>query len=85
MDAKRGHEHDLGMMGVLLHVIGDASNNVGVIIAAVVIWKARFAARYYADPAVSMAIAFMIFISAIPLGKFHLERPRTMLIVTLRA
>ncbi|TVY92161.1 Zinc/cadmium resistance protein, partial [Lachnellula willkommii] len=33
-----GHDHDLGMMGVLIHVIGDAINNIGVIIAAAVIW-----------------------------------------------
>jgi len=56
------------MMGVLLHVIGDAANNVGVIIAAAVIWKAKYPARFYADPAVSMAIALMILFSAIPLG-----------------
>lgn len=55
-------------MGVLLHVIGDAANNVGVIIAAAVIWKTKYSARFYADPAVSMAIALMIFISSIPLG-----------------
>jgi len=29
--------HDLGMMGVTIHVIGDAVNNIGVIIAALVI------------------------------------------------
>ncbi|KAK5212211.1 hypothetical protein LTR41_002453 [Exophiala xenobiotica] len=61
--------HDLGLMGVLLHVIGDAANNVGVIIAAAVIWKAKYNARYYADPAVSMAIAFMILLSSLPLVK----------------
>ena len=48
-------------MGVLIHVLGDAANNVGVIIAAAVIWKADYPGRFYADPAVSMAIAFMIF------------------------
>ncbi|GFF55116.1 metal ion resistance protein/transporter (Zrc1), putative [Aspergillus udagawae] len=47
--AKKGH--DLGMMGVLIHVLGDAANNVGVIIAALVIWKAKYEGRYYADPA----------------------------------
>ena len=68
MNSAKGHGHDLGMMGVLLHVIGDAANNVGVIIAATIIWKARYTARFYADPAVSMAIAFMILLSSIPLG-----------------
>jgi len=62
-----GKEGDLGIMGVLIHVAGDAANNVGVIIAGAVIWKISSPDRYYADPAVSMAIAFMIFFSSIPL------------------
>ncbi|KAJ4300296.1 hypothetical protein N0V88_002969 [Collariella sp. IMI 366227] len=61
---------DLGMMGALLHVVGDALNNVGVIVAAVVIWFAGPSpARFYADPAVGMAIALMILFSALPLVK----------------
>jgi zinc transporter 1 len=64
--SKRGH--DLGMLGVLIHVIGDAANNVGVIISALVIWLTTHPARYYADPAVSMAIAIVILTTSIPLG-----------------
>ncbi|RVD85295.1 uncharacterized protein DFL_003621 [Arthrobotrys flagrans] len=60
-------QYDLGMMGVLLHVIGDAINNIGVIIVALVIWKAKSEKRYYADPAISLFIAVMIFFSVIPL------------------
>ncbi|KAJ5368475.1 cation efflux protein [Penicillium cataractarum] len=60
---------DLAMMGVLLHVIGDCANNLGVIIAAAVIWFANYGGRFYADPAVSMGIAIMIFLSSIPLIK----------------
>ncbi|GIK03828.1 hypothetical protein Aspvir_007903 [Aspergillus viridinutans] len=63
--AKKGH--DLGMMGVLIHVLGDAANNIGVIIAALVIWKAKYEGRYYADRAVSMAIAIVILLSSLPL------------------
>ncbi|KAL2796464.1 cation efflux protein [Aspergillus keveii] len=59
--------HDLGMMGVMLHVIGDAANNLGVIVAALVIWLTSYEARYYADPATSMGIAAMIILSALPL------------------
>ncbi|KAL4787581.1 cation efflux protein [Aspergillus varians] len=59
--------HDLGMMGVLLHVIGDAANNLGVMVAALVIWLTQYEARFYADPATSMGIAAMIMLSAIPL------------------
>lgn len=61
--------HDLGMLGVLVHVIGDAINNIGVIIAAVVIWQTNYEARFYADPAASLFIALMIFFGAIPLTK----------------
>ncbi|KAI1373942.1 cation efflux protein [Hypoxylon crocopeplum] len=60
---------DLGMMGVLVHVIGDAFNNIGVIIAALVIWLAPSEHRFYADPGISMGIALMILISSIPLVK----------------
>jgi zinc transporter 1 len=57
------------MLGVLLHVMGDALNNVGVIIAALVIWLTHYPARIYADPGVSMGIAIMILITAWPLVK----------------
>jgi solute carrier family 30 (zinc transporter), member 1 len=73
---KAGHSHDLGMMGILLHVCGDAVNNIGVIIAALVIWKTDSPNRFYADPAVSMAISLMIFISSLPLGGFIRSKDR---------
>ncbi|KAI2618031.1 cation efflux protein [Hypomontagnella submonticulosa] len=60
---------DLGMMGVLLHVIGDAFNNLGVIVAALVIWLASPESRFYADPGISMCIALMILATSIPLVK----------------
>lgn len=63
------HGIDLGVLGVLIHVLGDAINNIGVIISAVVIWFANSRSRFYADPAVSMWIAIMILITAIPLTK----------------
>ena len=65
---KDHHEHDLANSGVLLHVLGDAINNIGVIIAALVIWKAKYEGRYYADPRVSMGISFMILLSCLPLS-----------------
>lgn len=61
--------HDLGMLGVVLHVAGDAVNNIGVMVVAIAIWKAESEARFYADPAVSLFIAIMIFLSAFPLVK----------------
>lgn len=60
---------DFGMMGVLLHVMGDAVNNIGVMVAALIIWFVKGEQRMYADPAISMAIALMIFLTAIPLVK----------------
>jgi zinc transporter 1 len=63
------HGMDLGVLGVLIHVIGDAINNIGVIISALIIWLTKSPNRYYADPAVSMWIAIMILLSAIPLTK----------------
>ena len=57
------------MLGVLLHIIGDAINNIGVIIVALVLWKSKSDARFYADPAISLFIAIMIFASAFPLVK----------------
>jgi len=63
------HHHDYGMAGVLLHIAGDAVNNVGVIIAGLIIWKSSHPSRFYADPAVSLFIAIMILISALPLVK----------------
>jgi zinc transporter 1 len=65
----RKHDKDLGMMGVMLHVLGDAINNIGVIISAVIIWFVKSPKRFYADPAVSMWIALMILISSYPLAK----------------
>jgi zinc transporter 1 len=57
-------------LGILVHVIADAINNVGVMISALVIWFARYDGRFYADPAVSVGIAAMILLSSLPLGKF---------------
>lgn len=56
------------MMGVLLHVLCDAGNNLGVMAAALVIWLAKYDGRYYADPGVSMGIALMIILSSTPLS-----------------
>ena len=66
-----GHSHsDLNMRGVFLHVMGDALGNIGVIASALVmIWLTTWKGRFYADPAISLAITFIILGSAIPLCK----------------
>ncbi|EXL40804.1 hypothetical protein FOCG_16748 [Fusarium oxysporum f. sp. radicis-lycopersici 26381] len=46
---------NLGMLGVFIHILGDAFNNISIIITAVAIWKAEDHRRYYIDPAISIA------------------------------
>lgn len=60
---------DIGMMGVMIHVIGDAINNLGIIVASLFIWFMSSESKYYADPAVSVGISLMIFMTALPLVK----------------
>lgn len=67
---KKGHGHnhaDMGMNAMVLHVIGDALGNVGVIITALIIWLTDWPGKDYADPAVSLFITFIILRSACPL------------------
>ncbi|KAI1127092.1 cation efflux protein [Nemania abortiva] len=70
--SKKGHSHnhaDMGMNAMVLHVLGDALGNVGVIVTALIIWLTEWPGRYYADPAVSLFITLIILRSAIPLTK----------------
>ncbi|KAF9466109.1 CDF zinc transporter [Collybia nuda] len=70
-------QHNLNLIGVLVHLFGDAINNIAVIISAIIIWKVQSPQRFYADPAVSLAISLIIFGSAIPMtlksGRLLLE------------
>jgi len=69
-EAAGGHSHnhaDMGMNAMILHVIGDALGNVGVIVSALVIWLTTSPSRFYADPAVSLFITLIILKSTIPL------------------
>jgi zinc transporter 1 len=68
--AKGGHGHnhaDMGMNAMILHVIGDALGNVGVIVSALVIMFTEWSGKYYADPVVSLFITLIILRSTIPL------------------
>ena len=65
-----GHNHaDMGMNAMILHVIGDALGNLGVIVSALVIWLTNWPGRFYADPAVSLFITLIILKTTIPLTK----------------
>jgi len=62
-------ERNLGLAGVMLHLLGDAINNIGVIVAAILLWKLNTPKRFYADPAVSAMISLIIFTSAVPITR----------------
>jgi zinc transporter 1 len=65
-----GHSHgDMGMNAMVLHVIGDALGNIGVIITALIIWLTDLPGKYYADPAVSLFITAIILNTSIPLTR----------------
>lgn len=59
----------MNMEGVFLHVLGDALGNIGVIVAALIIWKTNWSWKYYSDPLISLIITVIIFSSALPLCK----------------
>lgn len=61
------------MQAVLIHVLGDACNNIGVAAAAIAMWQAKSEKRFYADPAISMAIGLVLIGMAISLGKLPVQ------------
>ncbi|KAG5953126.1 hypothetical protein E4U58_000540 [Claviceps cyperi] len=65
-----GHNHaDMGMNAMMLHVLGDALGNVGVIITALIIWLTDWPGKLYCDPAVSLFITAIILKTSIPLTR----------------
>jgi zinc transporter 1 len=63
-----GHSHgSMNMRALLLHVLGDALGNVGVIATGLVIWLTEWKFKYYFDPMISLVITVIIFSSALPL------------------
>ncbi|KAF9453744.1 cation efflux protein [Macrolepiota fuliginosa MF-IS2] len=65
----RGHSHgsSMNMRALVLHVLGDALGNVGVIATGLIIWKTSWSFKYYFDPIISLVITLIIFSSALPL------------------
>ncbi|KAF8875078.1 cation efflux protein [Gymnopilus junonius] len=59
----------MNMHALLLHVIGDALGNVGVIATGLVIWKTNWEYKFYFDPFISLVITMIIFSTALPLVK----------------
>lgn len=66
-----GHSHagSMNMHALLLHVLGDALGNVGVISTGLVIWLTDWEFKYFFDPMISLVITVIIFSSALPLGE----------------
>lgn len=64
-----GHGHgSMNMRALVLHVLGDALGNVGVIATGLIIWLSDWRGKYYCDPVISLVITVIIFSSALPLG-----------------
>ncbi|KAF8807477.1 cation efflux protein [Phlegmacium glaucopus] len=70
-----GHNHKHGnhaqgsmnMRAVVLHVVGDALGNVGVIATGLIIWLSTWEYKAYCDPVISLIITIIIFSNALPL------------------
>lgn len=71
------HAGSMNMRALVLHVIGDALGNVGVIATGLIIWLTDWPYKYYCDPIISLVITIIIFSSALPLGK-PLSTPRSL-------
>ena len=71
-DHSHSHSHgSMNMRALLLHVLGDALGNVGVIASGLIIWLTTWSWKYYSDPIISLAITCIIFTSALPLGELR--------------
>ena len=64
------HGGSMNVRALVLHVLGDALGNVGVIATGFVIWQTSWSFKYYFDPLISLVITVIIFSSALPLGKY---------------
>ncbi|OAX42396.1 cation efflux protein [Rhizopogon vinicolor AM-OR11-026] len=63
-----GHAHgSMNMRALVLHVLGDALGNVGVIATGLIIWLTNWKYKFYFDPVISLVITAIIFSSALPL------------------
>ncbi|MBD3880451.1 cation transporter [Phormidium tenue FACHB-886] len=56
--------HDLNLRGAFLHMVADAVSSVGVILAALAVWRFHW---NWADGAISLGVAVLIGLGAIPL------------------
>ncbi|KLO09314.1 cation efflux protein [Schizopora paradoxa] len=66
---KQAKAGSMNMRALVLHVLGDALGNVGVIATGLVIWLTQLSWKFYFDPIISLVITVIIFSSALPLVK----------------
>lgn len=66
----KASDHDLNLRGAFLHVVADTISSIGVIVAALVVYYCHW---NWVDAVVSLAIAFWVSWSAIPLVKDSLN------------
>lgn len=71
---KRKHTKagSMNMRALVLHVLGDALGNVGVIATGLIIWLTHLSWKNYFDPIISLVITCIIFSSALPLGEWSI-------------
>jgi zinc transporter 1 len=72
---EEGHNHkhihtqgSMNMRALVLHVVGDALGNVGVILTGLIIWLTTWPYKFYCDPIISLIITVIIFSNSLPLG-----------------
>jgi zinc transporter 1 len=83
-----GHKHkhihtegSMNMRALVLHVVGDALGNVGVILTGLIIWLTTWQYKFYCDPIISLIITVIIFSNSLPLGMIffitlHINAPK---------
>jgi len=73
---EEGHNHkhkqqhaqgSMNMRALVLHVVGDALGNVGVIMTGLIIWLSAWQYKFYCDPIISLIITVIIFSNSLPL------------------
>lgn len=63
----------MNMRALLLHVLGDAIGNIGVIATGLIMWLTDLSWKDYFDPIISIVLTCIIFSSALPLSKHLLK------------
>lgn len=63
---------NFAVASILVHILGDALNTIGVIIVGIITLLVQDKGKQYVDPALSMLISFSIIASVVSLSKYSL-------------